>query len=127
MGPEIAWRLRHVWPKGQPDLTDTKLSDVDDDEARRLVNAVEEVKRTFERYFGDEIVPNVPRTPTRVGVVETVRLFTSQHSMNTDYLMMVSGILSGSGGILDLISEQYIFAAAEELGRYSEDSHYEIG
>lgn len=126
MGPEIAWQLRHVWPKDLPDLTDTKLSDVDDDEARRLVNEVEEVKRTFERYFGNDIVPNIPRTPTRVGVVETARLFTSQHSMNTDYLLMLSGILHGSGGVLELIIERYTVTAAEELGRYSEDSLYEI-
>ena len=126
MGPEIAWRLQHVWPKGLPDLTDTKLSDVDDAEARRLVEEVEQVKRTFERYFADEVVPNVPTTPNRVGVVDSLRLFTSQHSMNTDYLLFLSGVLHGSGGVLDLIGERYNVTAAEELGRYGEMPAHEI-
>jgi hypothetical protein len=120
MGAEIAWLLRHVWPKDTPDVTGTSLSSLDDDEARRLVNQVEDVKRAFERFVAEEVVPRIPRDPTRVGVVESLRLFTSEHSMNTDYLLLLSGILSGNGGVLDLIAERYTIAAAEELGRFGE-------
>ena len=120
MGPEIAWLLRHVWPKDTPDLTEISLSDVDDDEARRLVNQVEDVKSAFERFVAEELVPRIPRDPTRLGVVESLRLFSSGHSMNTDYLLLVSGILGGNGGVLDLAAERYTIKAAEELGRFSE-------
>jgi hypothetical protein len=36
--------------------------------------------------------------------------------MDTDYLLLVSGIVRGSGGVLDLIAERYTISAAEELG-----------
>jgi hypothetical protein len=127
MGPEIVWRLQHVWPRDVPDLTETKLSEVDDDEARRLVNEVEEAKRAFERFVDEEVVPKISPHPTRVGVVETLRLYSSQHSMNTDYLLLLSGILSGHGGVLDQISERYTIAAMEEIGRFSELNTHELG
>jgi hypothetical protein len=126
MGPEIVWRLQHVWPKDAPDLTEIRLSDVDDDEARRLVNQVEDVKRAFERFIAEQVVPYIPRGPTRLGVVETLRLFSSGHSMNTDYLLLLSGILEGSGGVLDLIAERYTITTAEELGRFSEMETFEL-
>jgi hypothetical protein len=120
MGPEIVWLLRNVWPKDTPNLTGTSLASVDDDEARRLVNAVEDVKREFERYLAEDVAPHISRSPTRVGVVESVRLFTSEHSMNTDYLMMISGVLSGNGGVVEMVERRYTIAAVEELGRFSE-------
>lgn len=120
MGPELVWRLRHVWPIGVPDLTEIKLSEVDDEEARRLVGEVETVKRTFEHFIDEEVVPNISRLPTRAGIVETLRLYTSQHSMNTDYLLLLSGILTGTGGVTDHISEHYTITAIEGLGRFSE-------
>ena len=120
MGPEIVWLLRNVWPKDTPDLTGTSLASVDDDEARRLVNAVEDVKREFERYLAQDVAPHISLSPTRVGVVESVRLFNSEHSMNTDYLMMISGVLSGNGGVLEMVEQRYTIAAVEELGRFSE-------
>lgn len=120
MGPEIVWLLRNVWPKDTPNLTGTSLASVDDDEARRLVNAVEDVKRELERYLADDVAAHISLTPTRVGVVESVRFFTSGHSMNTDYLMMISGILGGNGGVLELVEQRYTIAAVEELGRFSE-------
>ncbi len=120
MGPEIVWLLRNVWPKDTPDLTGTSLASVDDDEARRLVNAVEDVKREFERYLAQDVAPHISLSPTRVGVVESVRLFNSEHSMNTDYLMMISGVLAGNGGVLEMVEQRYTIAAVEELGRFSE-------
>ena len=120
MGPEIVWLLRNVWPKDTPDLTGTSLASVDDDEARRLVNAVEDVKREFERYLAQDVAPHISLSPTGVGVVESVRLFNSEHSMNTDYLMMISGVLSGNGGVLEMVEQRYTIAAVEELGRFSE-------
>ena len=120
MGPEIVWLLRNVWPKDTPDLTGTSLASVDDDEARRLVNAVEDVKREFERYLAQDVAPHISLSPTRVGVVESVRLFNSEHSMNTDYLMMISGVLAGNGGVLEMVERRYTIAAVEELGRFSE-------
>ena len=126
MGPELVWRLQHVWPKGTPDLTDVDLSGVDDDEARRIVNQVEDVKREFERFVADDVVPHISRQPTRVGVVETVRLFTSEFSMNTDYLLLLSGILEGNGGILDQIAERYTITATDELGRFAELATYDL-
>ena len=120
MGPEIVWLLRNVWPKDTPDLTGTSLASVDDDEARRLVNAVEDVKREFERYLAQDVAPQISLSPTRVGVVESVRLFNSEHSMNTDYLMMISGVLAGNGGVLEMVEQRYTIAAVEELGRFSE-------
>jgi hypothetical protein len=120
MGPELAWPLQHVWPKDTPDVTEISLSDLDDDEARRLVNQVEDVKGAFERFVAEELVPRIPRNPTRLGVVESLRLFSSGHSMNTDYLLLLSGILGGNGGVLGLIAERYTISAAEELGRFSE-------
>ena len=120
MGPEIVWLLRNVWPKDTPDLTGTSLASVDDDEARRLVNAVEDVKREFERYLAEDVAPHISLSPTRVGVVESVRLFNSEHSMNTDYLMMISGVLAGNGGVLEMVEQRYTIAAVEELGRFSE-------
>jgi hypothetical protein len=98
MGPEIAWPLQHVWPKDTPDVTEISLSDLDDDEARRLVNQVEDVKGAFERFVAEELVPRIPRNPTRLGVVESLRLFSSGHSMNTDYLLLLSGILGAMAG-----------------------------
>ena len=127
MGPEIVWRLQHVWPRDVPDISDTNLAEVDDDEARRLVNEVEEVKRAFERFVDQEVVPKISRRPTRVGVVETLRLYTSEYSMNTDYLLLLSGILSGDGGVSDQLSERYTIAATEEVGRFSELKTYELG
>ena len=120
MGPEIVWLLRNVWPKDTPDLTGTSLASVDDDEARRLVNAVEDVKREFERYLAQDVAPHISLSPTRVGVVESVRLFNSEHSMNTDYLLMISGVLAGNGGVLEMVEQRYTIAAVEELGRFSE-------
>jgi hypothetical protein len=120
MGPEIAWLLRHVWPKDTPDVTGISLSEVDEDEARRLVNQVEDVKRAFERFVAEEVVPRIPGDPTRLGVVESLRLFTSEFSMNTNYLLFLSGILGGNGGVFGLIAERYTIAEAEELGRFSE-------
>ena len=120
MGPEIVWLLRNVWPKDTPDLTGTSLASVDDDEARRLVNAVEDVKREFERYLAQDVAPHISLSPTRVGVVESVRLFNSEHSMNTDYLMMISGVLAGNGGVLEMVEQRYTIAAVEEHGRFSE-------
>lgn len=126
MGPELVWRLQHVWPKDTPDLTEVNLSGVDDDEARRLVNQVEDVKRAFERFVAEDVVPHISRQPSRVGVVETVRLFTSEFSMNTDYLLLLSGILEGSGGVLDQIAEHYTITATEQLGRFAELETYEL-
>jgi hypothetical protein len=120
MGSEIAWLLRHVWPKDTQDVTGISLSEVDDDEARRLVNQVEDVKRAFERFVAEEVVPRIPREPTRSGVVESLRLFTSEYSMNTNYLLFLSGILSGNGGVFDLIVERYTIGEAEELGHFRE-------
>ena len=120
MGPELAWLLRNVWPKDTPNLTETSLASVDDDEARRLVNEVERVKAEFERYLVEDVVPHISLSPTRVGVVESVRFFMSEHSMNTDCLVMVSGVLSGNGGIVDLLQRRYTIGSVEELGRFSE-------
>jgi len=126
MGPELAWRLQHVWPKDQPNVTDVDLSTLDDEAARRIVNQVEDVKREFERFVADDVVPHISRQPTRVGVVETVRLFNSEYSMNTDYLLLLSGILSGNGGVLDLIAARYTITATEELGRFAELATYDL-
>jgi hypothetical protein len=126
MGPELVWRLRHVWPKDQPDLTDTDLSSLDDDEARRIVDQVEDVKREFERFVAEDVVPHISRQPTRVGLVETVRLFNSEYSMNTDYLLLLSGILGGNGGVVAQIEERYTIAATEELGRFAELATYDL-
>ena len=124
MGSEIVWRLR-VWPKGLPDLTQVDLSDVDDDEARRLVNQVEAVKREFEDFVREDVVPNISQEPSRVGIVKTLRLFSSAHSMNTNYLLLLSGILSGTGGVLDQISERYTISSTEQLGLFSQLETYE--
>jgi hypothetical protein len=124
-GHEIVWRLQHVWPKGMTDLTEIDLNHVDDEEARRLVAQVEDVKRDFERFVADEVVPRIPRRPTRVGVVETLRLFTSGFSMNTDYLLLVSGVLAGDGGTLQLIAERYTMTATD-LGRFGELQTYTL-
>jgi len=126
MGPELVWRLRHVWPKDTPDLTEVNLSDLDDDEARRLVDQVENVKRTFERFVEEDVVPRISRQPTRVGLVETVRLFNSEFSMNTDYLLLLSGILDGNGGVITQIEEHYTIATTEELGRFAELATYDL-
>jgi len=63
---------------------------------------------------------------TRVGLVETVRLFTSEFSMNTDYLLMLSGILAGNGGVIAQIEERYTITATEELGRFAEQATYDL-
>lgn len=126
MGPELVWRLQHVWPKDQPNLTDVDLSSLDDEEARRIVNQVEDVKREFERFVAEDVVTHISRQPTRVGVVETVRLFNSEYSMNTDYLLLLSGILEGNGGVLDQIAERYAITASEELGRFAELATYDL-
>jgi len=126
MGPELAWRLQHVWPKDQPNVTDVDLSTLDDEAARRIVNQVEDVKREFERFVAEDVVPHISRQPTRVGVVDTVRLFNSEYSMNTDYLLLLSGILGGNGGVLDLIAARYTITAAEELGRFAELATYDL-
>lgn len=126
MGPELVWRLQHVWPIDTPDLTEVNLFDVDDDEARRLVNQVEDVKRTFERFVAEDVVPHISRQPTRVGLVETVRLFTSEFSMNTDYLLLLSGILEGHGGVIAQIKERYTVTTTEELGRFAELETYDL-
>jgi hypothetical protein len=126
MGPELVWRLQHIWPKDAPDLTDVNLSDLDDNEARRIVEQVEDVKRTFEQFVAEDVVPHISRHPTRVGLVETVRLFTSEFSMNTDYLLMLSGILAGNGGVIAQIEERYTITATEELGRFAEQATYDL-
>jgi hypothetical protein len=126
MGPEVVWRLQHVWPKDTPDLTDSDLSRLDDPEARRVVDQVEDVKREFERFIGEDVVPHIFQEPTRAGVVETVRLFTSNHSMNTDYLLLLSGILNGNGGVLDLIAERYTITVTDELGMFAEVATYDV-
>lgn len=126
MEPELVWGLRHVWPKDTPDLTEVNLSDVEDDEARRLVNQVEDVKRTFERFVAEDVVPHISRQPTRVGLVETVRLFNSEFSMNTDYLLLLSGILEGHAGVITQIEERYTITTTEELGRFAELATYDL-
>ena len=123
---EIVWRLQHVWPKDVPDVTEINLSEVDGEEARRLGNQVADVRRAFERFIAEEVLPHIPRRPTRAGSVKTLRLFTSRHSMNTDYLLLLSGIVGGSGGVLDQIAERYTITTTEELGRFSELETYEI-
>jgi hypothetical protein len=126
MGLELVWRMQHVWPKDQPNLTDVDLSNLDDEEARQIVNQVEDVKREFERFFAEDVVPHISRQPTRVGVVDTVRLFNSEYSMNTDYLLLLSGILGGNGGVLDQIAARYTITAAEELGLFAELATYDL-
>jgi hypothetical protein len=126
MGTEVVWRLQHVWPKDTPDLTDTDLSRLDDGAVRQIVDQVEDVKREFERFIGEDVVPHISQEPTRNGVVETVRLFTSDHSMNTDYLLLLSGILDGDGGVLDLIAERYTITAKDELGLFVELATYDV-
>ena len=123
---EIVWWLQHVWPKGMPDVTEINLSKVDDDEAGRLVNQVQDVRRAFERFIAEEVLPHVSRRPTRAGSVESLRLFTSQHSMNTDYLLLLNGIVGGSGGVLDQIAERYTIRTTEELGSFCELETYRI-
>jgi hypothetical protein len=71
MGPELVWRLQHVWPKDQPDLTDVDLSNLDEDEARQIVNQVEDVKREFERFLAEDVAPHISRQPTCVGVADS--------------------------------------------------------
>jgi hypothetical protein len=126
MGPELVWRLQHVWPKDTADLTEISLSDVTDDEASRLVSQVEDVKQAFEKFFAEEVIPNISRRPTRLGEVATVRLFTSEFSMNTDYLLLLSGILEGNGGVIAQIEERYTIATAEEIGRFAELPTYDL-
>lgn len=126
MGPELVWRLQHVWPKDTPDLTEGDLWDVDDDEAERLVNQVEDVKRAFERFVAEDVVPHIFQQPTRTGAVETVRLFNSESSMNTDYLLLLSGPLKGHGGVMDRIEDLYTIKAIEELGRFAELATHNI-
>ena len=60
-------------------------------------------------------------------MVGTLRLYTSEYSMNTDYLLLLSGILAGDGGVSDQISERYTIASTEEVGRFSELKTYELG
>ncbi len=67
-------------------------------------------------------MPHISRHPTRVGLVETVRLFTSEFSMNTDYLLMLSGILADNGGVIAQIEERYTITATCRLGRDRLDS-----
>ena len=69
MGPELVWRLQHIWPKDAPDLAEVNLSDLDDNEARRIVEQVEDVKHTFEQFVAEDIVPHISRHPARVGLV----------------------------------------------------------
>ena len=126
MGPELVWRLQHVWPKDTPDLTTVDINSLSDDEARKVVNQVEDVKREFERFFADEVVPHISRSPTRIGLVETVRLFNSEFSMNTDYLLLLSGILAGHGGVVSQIEQSYTVTAAEEIGRFAELATYDL-
>jgi hypothetical protein len=126
MGPELVWRLQHVWPKDTPDLTTVDINSLPDVEARRIVEQVEDVKGEFERFFADDVVPHISRSSTRVGVVETVRLFSSGFSMNTDYLLLLSGILEGNGGVVDQITQSYTVTAAEEIGRFSELATYDL-
>lgn len=85
-----------------------------------------DVRRAFERFIADEVLPHIPRRPTRAGSVKTLRLFTSRHSMNTDYLLLLNGIVGGSGGVLDQIAERYTITTTEELGRFRELETYEI-
>ena len=40
--------------------------------------------------------------------------------MNTDYLMMISGVLGGNGGCSSCWSSATRSAAVDELGRFSE-------
>ncbi len=126
MEPEIVWRLQHVWPKDTPDLTTTDLSGLDDAEAERIVNQVEDVKRAFESFIAQDVVPHISQAPTRAGIVESLRLFTSETSMNTDYLLLLSGILDGNGGVLDQIAARYTVTATEALGRFSELETYKL-
>ena len=98
-------------------MTGINLSQVDSDEASRLGKQVPDVRRAFERFIADEVLPH--------GSVKTLRLFTSRYSMNTDYLLLLSGIVAGSGGVLDQIAERYI-VTTEELGRFSDLETYEI-
>lgn len=126
MGPELVWRLQHVWPKGTSDLTEINLLDLDDNEARQIVEQVEDVKRAFERFVAEDVVPHISRQPTRLGLVETVRLFTSEFSMNTDYLLLLSGILEGTGGVITQIEERYTITATDELGRFAELETYDL-
>jgi hypothetical protein len=126
MGPELVWRLQHVWPKDTADLTGVSLPDLPDDEASRIVEQVEEVKRAFERFIAEDVVPHISRRPTRLGLVETVRLFTSEFSMNTDYLLLLSGILQGNGGVIAQIEERYAISTTEEVGRYAELPTYDL-
>jgi hypothetical protein len=126
MGPELVWRLQHVWPKDTADLTAVSLPDLPDDEASRIVSQVEDVKQAFEKFVAEEVIPNISRRPTRLGLVDTVRLFTSEFSMNTDYLLLLSGILEGNGGVLALIEERYTISTTEELGRFAELPTYDL-
>ena len=126
MGPELVWQLQHVWPKDTPDLTTVDISSLPDTEAERIVEQVEDVKREFERFFADDVVPHISLSPTAFGAVETVRLFTSGHSMNTDYLLLLSGILDGNGGVVDQITQSYTVTAAQEIGRFSELATYDL-
>lgn len=120
MEPERVWRLQHVWPKDTPDLTLVNLSDLDDAEARNVVDQVEDVKRAFESFVAEDVMAHISHTPTRVGIIESLRLFTSETSMNTDYLLLMTGLLGGDGGVLGQIAERYTITATEELGRFSE-------
>jgi hypothetical protein len=120
MEAERVWRLQHVWPKDMPDLTTVNLSDFNDAEVRQVVEQVEDVKRAFESFVADYVMAHISQTPTRVGVIESLRLFTSETSMNTDYLLLLTGLLAGDGGVLGLIAQRYMIKATEELGRFSE-------
>ena len=115
---DLVYQLQHVWPKDVPDVTKVDLSGLDDDEARRLVEQVDGVKRAFESFFAEDVVPHISRQPTRAGVVAGVQLFTSDNTMDTDYLLWLGGILMGSGGVLEQIAERYTTTKTELLGNF---------
>ena len=126
IGPEITLRLQHVWPKDQEDLTEIDLGTLSDPEARRIVQQVEDIKAEFVRFVAVDVLPRIPRKPTAFGRVETVRLFTSNNSMVTDYLLLLSGILGSTGGVLDLILERYTISETTELGLFMETETLEV-
>jgi hypothetical protein len=62
-----------------------------------------------------EISPHISRQPSREGREEILRLFSSETSMITDYLLLLSGVVEGDGGVIAQIEERYTITTTEEL------------
>jgi hypothetical protein len=107
-----------------PSIEDSTLQD---DVRATVQQQLVDLANRFERFFSEQVVPNMEKGLTRVGKVDSVALAIAGHTAKNEceYFLLIGGIMFGSGGAIELIQKQFD-VQIDQLGKCSEVGQWQF-